>query len=207
MRRGLLPLAAAAVLLLTGCHDYWGTTASGSGSATYGSDRAQETVRAALPAAEAYGADHGSYKGMTVEALRSYDATIGDVRIVVATKAGYCVEGGADGVTYSYRGPMGPLAPVGCDEAPPQVEPPPPPSYDSAEANVRAAIPAIEAYYADNGTYRGMTVDRLRVTYDYGLPDVKLVRVRGYSYCVESTVAGETWSYHAPGSQAEPGGC
>ena len=28
----------------------------------------------------------------------------------------------------------------------------------SAKANVRAALPAVEAFYADNGTYTGMTV-------------------------------------------------
>jgi hypothetical protein len=194
MRWGLLPLAAA-LLALTGCHDYWGTSSSGSGSATYGSDASAESVRAAIPAIEAYRADHGSYAGLTVEVLRSYDNAIGDFSIVVAKKASYCIESTAGGTTYSYRGPIGPLAPVSCSEAPPaQLEEPPPPSYD-AQTNVRAAIPAIEAYYADNGTYLGMNVDKLRQAYDAGLPDVKLVRVRKDSYCVESSVGEETWSY------------
>ena len=32
----------------------------------------------------------------------------------------------------------------------------------SAKANVRAALPAVEAFYADNGTYTGMTVATLQ---------------------------------------------
>ena len=31
----------------------------------------------------------------------------------------------------------------------------------AAQANVRAAVPAVEAYYADNGTYVGMTLAAL----------------------------------------------
>ena len=33
----------------------------------------------------------------------------------------------------------------------------------SAKANVRAALPAVEAFYADNGTYTGMTLVALRL--------------------------------------------
>ena len=33
----------------------------------------------------------------------------------------------------------------------------------SAKANVRAALPAVEAFYADNGTYTGMTVAALQL--------------------------------------------
>ena len=39
----------------------------------------------------------------------------------------------------------------------------------SADANVRAALPSIEAYYGDNGNYTGMTTTNLRSTYDSGL--------------------------------------
>jgi type IV pilus assembly protein PilA len=39
----------------------------------------------------------------------------------------------------------------------------------AAQANIRAALPSIEAYYGDNGTYVGMTVANLQASYDAGL--------------------------------------
>jgi hypothetical protein len=213
MRRGFLPLAAA-LLLLPGCHQFWGSSSSSSSGSTtvYGptddASAAEATVRASIPAAEAYNTDHGAYTGMTVEILRSYDSSIGDIEVVIAQDTAYCIESRVGSATASYRGPAGPLAPVGCDEAPPpqSAESPPPPSYD-AETNVRAAIPAIEAYYADNGTYRGATAARLRATYDLGLPDVKIALARKNTYCVESSAGGEIYSKHGPQADILPGGC
>jgi hypothetical protein len=216
MRRGLGLLPLVAVLLaLTGCHDYWGTQStetSGSGTVTRGPTEAEAAaaVRNAIPAIEAYGADHGSYNGLTIEVLRSYDRAVGDVSVVMAGRARYCIESSAEGATFSFTGPRGKVIPVACGTAPlggnKTPTPPPPPSYD-AQTNVRAAIPAIGAYYADNGTYVGMTVAKLRRTYDAGLPDVKLVRVREDSYCVESSAGGETWSYHGPRRGLVAGRC
>ncbi|MCY7302127.1 MAG: prepilin-type N-terminal cleavage/methylation domain-containing protein [Thermoleophilia bacterium] len=40
----------------------------------------------------------------------------------------------------------------------------------TAKANIRMAIPAANAYYADNKTYVGMTNALLRSTYDKGIP-------------------------------------
>ncbi len=59
-------------------------------------------------------------------------------------------------------------------------------------ANVRAAVPAVEAYYGDNNTYVGMTAPVLDTTYDAGL---KLTGVSGQtigSYCIWSTVGSFT---------------
>ena len=39
----------------------------------------------------------------------------------------------------------------------------------AAQANVRSAIPAIEAFFADNDTYVGMTTAALQASYDSGL--------------------------------------
>src|SRR4029077_809131 len=39
----------------------------------------------------------------------------------------------------------------------------------AAKANVRAAIPAVEAFYSDNGTYLGATVTKLKASYDAGI--------------------------------------
>jgi hypothetical protein len=76
-----------------------------------------------------------------------------------------------------------------------------------AEGNVRAVIPAVEAYYADHGTYAGMTLARLRSTYDATLAGVRIVRAGARTYCVESTVGGTTASKHGPAADITLSGC
>jgi hypothetical protein len=50
-------------------------------------------LRAAIPSIEAYRFDNRGYAGMTVAKLRkSYDARIGKILVVSATKTGYCVQ-------------------------------------------------------------------------------------------------------------------
>jgi prepilin-type N-terminal cleavage/methylation domain-containing protein len=82
----------------------------------------------------------------------------------------------------------------------------------AAKANVRASIPAIEAYNADNtGTgnsagYAGMTVSFLRDNYDSELVTTKLAFPNpptSVTYCVESTVGGKTWRKNGPGAAIE----
>jgi hypothetical protein len=78
----------------------------------------------------------------------------------------------------------------------------------AAQANVRASIPAIEAYFADNGTYAGVTVEGLRATYDAGIGDVRLISpLNGETYCVESTVGTVTFSKAGPVADIVPGAC
>jgi hypothetical protein len=78
----------------------------------------------------------------------------------------------------------------------------------SPQSNLRNSVPAIEAWYADHGTYAGMTVDKLRTQYDYGISlDLKIVRATKKAYCIESTVAGETWSYAGPARGLAAGRC
>src|SRR5216117_1395290 len=69
----------------------------------------------------------------------------------------------------------------------------------AAKANVRAAIPAVEAFNADNtGTaagYAGMTVSLLQA-YDSAIVPTKLTifRATSITYCVDSTVGGKVWN-------------
>jgi hypothetical protein len=66
------------------------------------------------------------------------------------------------------------------------------------KADLRAAVPAIEAWYAEHGSYAGLTLANLR-TYDDQLPDtLELGKVTRETYCVETTGTGETWSYRGP---------
>ena len=77
----------------------------------------------------------------------------------------------------------------------------------AAQANVRASIPAIEAYYADNNTYAGATLSYLQSTYDQGVKNIIVQSVSSTTYCLESTVGAETWKKTGPGSDIVTGSC
>jgi hypothetical protein len=204
MRRGLVALAAALVLL-PGCHQYWGGS-YGSGGLTPG---AQANVRSAIPAIEAWYADNGTYAGMSVDLLKErYDPELKALALVGPLNAKtYCVESAIGSESFFKAGPGAQILEGRCGDPVPHAQvAPPPPSYDPV-TNIRAAIPAIEAYNADKATYAGMTVKLLRETYDYGIPEVEIVQATKTTYCIESTVAGETFSRHGPTADIVAGGC
>src|ERR671938_722611 len=70
----------------------------------------------------------------------------------------------------------------------------------AARANVRAAIPAVEAYNADNSKgYSGMTLAKL-TAYDQGVKNVTIVGTPNTtSYCLSSTVGTRSWYKRGPG--------
>jgi type IV pilus assembly protein PilA len=84
----------------------------------------------------------------------------------------------------------------------------------AAKADVRAAVPAVEAYNADNtGTgasagYAGMTVTALQA-YDSAIVPSKLFikTASATSYCIQSTVAQATWNKAGPGADIVTGAC
>ena len=73
--------------------------------------------------------------------------------------------------------------------------------------NVRAAVPAMEAWNADHAGYDGATLDKLRRQYDYGLHDVKVVFATRDDYCFESRVGDAVASKHGPGGEILPQPC
>jgi hypothetical protein len=79
----------------------------------------------------------------------------------------------------------------------------------AAEANVRAAIPAIEAYNADHPGlgYKGITVRGLRRRYDRGVTNVRIPWATRTSYCVMSTVGPETFHKEGPAGDILSGSC
>ena len=78
----------------------------------------------------------------------------------------------------------------------------------AAQANVRSAIPAVEAYYADNDTYVGMDITTLQASYDAGLSSTLTVSsAAATTYCVESTVGSETYNKNGPAAQIASGAC
>jgi len=77
----------------------------------------------------------------------------------------------------------------------------------AAQANVRASIPAIEAYYADNNTYAGATLAYIQTTYDAGVKNIFIQSAGATTYCLESTVGAETWKKAGPGADILTGTC
>jgi type IV pilus assembly protein PilA len=87
----------------------------------------------------------------------------------------------------------------------------------AAKANVRAAIPAVEAYNSDNtGTgnsagYAGMTLAALQ-TYDAGVKNIVVGSATSVTYCITSNVGGKTWYKNGPAADISnttplPTGC
>ena len=211
MRRLLVLPLLAAVLALSACSSSSDTSPTGEPVAYSPGDatQAEGRVRAALPAIEAYWSENGTYRGATLKALRRYDSTIQGIQFVgPLNRRTYCIESTVGAVTYYYR-PGDEVAEGACADAA-QSSPPPqrnaPPQYDP-ETNIRASIPAIEAYYADHNTYAGVTDDLLRAKYDFGLPRFAVVRATRKTYCIESTVNGVSFHKAGPAADIAAGAC
>jgi type IV pilus assembly protein PilA len=58
----------------------------------------------------------------------------------------------------------------------------------AAQANVRAAVPGMEAFNADHASgYTGATLTKLQASYDAGIKNIKIVRANNTSYCIQNT--------------------
>jgi type IV pilus assembly protein PilA len=80
----------------------------------------------------------------------------------------------------------------------------------AAKANVRATIPAVEAYFADYGSttgYSGMTLAFLQSNYDQGIKNITIPSATSTTYCVQSVVGGKTWKKAGPDSDIVSGAC
>ncbi len=80
----------------------------------------------------------------------------------------------------------------------------------AARANVRAAVPGVEAFFADNGTYVGITLAGLKSSYDQGIKDVAFSSLTGTAYCIsnDSTkTGGKQWHLNGPGGDITSGPC
>ena len=75
---------------------------------------ARARLIAALPAIEAFASENDGYAGMTLAALRRYDAAIRDIRIVRAARTTYCIEAGSGDATYHKAGPLQPAQRGAC---------------------------------------------------------------------------------------------
>ena len=77
----------------------------------------------------------------------------------------------------------------------------------AAKANVRAAVPAMEAFFADFGTYSGAGVTFLQTNYDQGIKNITIPTATSSTYCVQSVVGGKTWRKNGPSSDLENAAC
>jgi prepilin-type N-terminal cleavage/methylation domain-containing protein len=68
----------------------------------------------------------------------------------------------------------------------------------TARANIRTAVPAIEVYRADAGTYGGMTLVSLQTSYSPGVEGITVVSADVATYCISATVDGASWYKAGP---------
>src|SRR3954449_8018631 len=73
----------------------------------------------------------------------------------------------------------------------------------AAQANVRAAVPGMEAYNADHATgYVGVNLAKLQGSYDAGIKNVTIRAATNGGYCIENTIPG-TVTYHKSGPSGD----
>jgi type IV pilus assembly protein PilA len=78
----------------------------------------------------------------------------------------------------------------------------------AAQADIRAAVPSVEAYYADEGSYTGLTLDGLKATYDAGIKlESAAATDAGASYCIQQTVGDFTYSKAGPDQEITEAAC
>ncbi len=76
-------------------------------------------------------------------------------------------------------------------------------NVSAAKANVRAAVPGVEAFNADHASgYAGVTLTKLQQSYDAGIKNVSIVRANNTSYCVQNT-SPSTATYHKGGPSGD----
>jgi hypothetical protein len=75
---------------------------------------AQDSIRAAIPALEAYAAEHGGYAGADLAALQGYDASLVNVTVASASAGDYCLVSVVGTAVASKHGPAGDIVQGGC---------------------------------------------------------------------------------------------
>jgi hypothetical protein len=145
-------------------------------------------VRTAVVAAAAYADDHGgSYAGMSLAGLRRW-VNVKNVKVVRATRRSYCLQS-VTGRRVHFDGPSGPLRYGACGvrgAVVPAAKPTPPKPQADWQKRLRNAGIVTEAYYADHGSWAGMTLAALRV-YDPTIAGVAVAWVRSDAFCIETT--------------------
>jgi type IV pilus assembly protein PilA len=77
----------------------------------------------------------------------------------------------------------------------------------AAQANVRAAVPGMEAFNADHGFYTGATSAVLQASYDQGIKNIRVKSATATTYCIDSTVGTSIYKKAGPGAAISSGAC
>ena len=77
----------------------------------------------------------------------------------------------------------------------------------AAQANVRAAVPGMEAFNADHGVYTGATSAILQASYDAGIKNIQVKTATTTTYCIDSTVGNSVYKKAGPGAPITSGAC
>ncbi len=82
----------------------------------------------------------------------------------------------------------------------------------AAQSNVRAAVPSVEAWYADKNGYASLNTTSLKASYDSGLsPKVTVNTKTATAYCLQASGSGaKLFYYSGPGgtvTSTKPAGC
>jgi prepilin-type N-terminal cleavage/methylation domain-containing protein len=77
----------------------------------------------------------------------------------------------------------------------------------TARSNIRIAVPAIEAYRSDNGSYAAVTLAALQASYSPGIQGIEILSATDAGYCVRSTVSGRSWYLSGPGGATTTTAC
>jgi type IV pilus assembly protein PilA len=74
----------------------------------------------------------------------------------------------------------------------------------AAQANVRAAVPGMEAYNADHSTgYVGVTLTKLQQSYDAGIKNIKISVATAGGYCLVNSNPPSNIRYHKSGPSGD----
>ena len=77
----------------------------------------------------------------------------------------------------------------------------------ASQANVRAAVPGMEAFNADHGFYTGATSAVLQASYDQGIKNIRVKSATATTYCIDSTVGTSVYMKAGPGAAITAGTC
>ncbi|MGZ8693999.1 MAG: hypothetical protein ACXWYS_01025 [Gaiellaceae bacterium] len=73
----------------------------------------------------------------------------------------------------------------------------------AAQSNLLAAGPAAQAYFAEHGTYEGLTL----TPYDASATGIAVVRADAASFCLQTAAGTQVFSLRGPGGGVVPGPC
>ena len=173
--------------------------------------QAAARVRAAIPAIEVYCADRGTYVGLTLARIRTWDKAVRHVVVKRATKNAYCIQSTLSGPIVHFDGPKGPVRRGPCGVRGAVVRRPGAPSASTtdpvaAKRQLGAAIFGIETYAGLSGGYARMTLAKIQEL-DGAVQGIRVVWSNARAYCIESGVGAATHHLHGPGKPVAVGHC